>query len=149
MKIPVKKIKKIRDAHRAGRNVLKAKGLPCESSRVAVEVERHQWAWRPSKVRFLLVAESHVFTDDDDLRVRIRREVLPRRLRHRPDTFVRLVYCLGYGENNLLNKRPESNPGTRQYWNIFGRLAGTSPKPRGGGRLFKDRLKWKLETLTR
>jgi hypothetical protein len=75
-------------------------------------------AWRPKKVRVLLVAESHVREKKRDLQVSVLRpqgvsERLPRR-------FVRLIYCLGYGENSLCKpKPPKSNGGTPQFWKLF------------------------------
>jgi hypothetical protein len=38
-----------------------------------------------------------------------------------PQRFVRLVYCLGYGENNLLDSPifDPPNSGTPQFWKIF------------------------------
>ena len=38
-----------------------------------------------------------------------------------PTGFVRLVYCLGYGENDILDRRisEPSNTGTPQFWRIF------------------------------
>jgi hypothetical protein len=36
-----------------------------------------------------------------------------------PRGFVRLVYCLAYGENELLDEAIESNKGTPQFWKIF------------------------------
>lgn len=102
-----------------------------------------------SKVRFILLAESHVFTDEYDSQVRIIRSLLPPRWRKLPDTYVRLVYCLGYGENNLLTRNLGNvNSATRQYWDVFGRLAGTGCQPRGGARVYDSRLEWKFRTLT-
>jgi hypothetical protein len=36
-----------------------------------------------------------------------------------PPNFVRFVYCLGYGENDLLDKPITANSGTPQFWKIF------------------------------
>ncbi|MDQ6666242.1 MAG: hypothetical protein M3Z23_17830, partial [Acidobacteriota bacterium] len=37
-----------------------------------------------------------------------------------PRGFVRLVYCLGYGESHLLDEPIEArNSGTPQFWKIF------------------------------
>jgi len=147
MRIPILRIEK---THRKGANLLRAKGLSTESLRVTLAVERHRWAWRPKKVRFILLAESHVFTSDADVRLRIKSTLLPTRYRRQPDGFVRLVYCLGYGESNLVNGKPiRRNAGTWQFWDIFGRLAGTGRQPRGGSKVWKDRLEWKIKTLVR
>jgi hypothetical protein len=93
--------------------------LPC-----LIALDKWRQAWRPKKkVRILLVAESHVREEKGDLRVRVSQprgayEPLPRR-------FVRLIYCLGYGENSLctpkkyLKKYLKSNKGTPQFWKLF------------------------------
>lgn len=81
--------------------------------------EEHRACWRPERVRVVLLAESHVYTELSELE---RRVILPSFIRNDvPQRFVRLVYCLGYGENNLLD-RPIFDPrnsGTPQFWKIF------------------------------
>lgn len=81
--------------------------------------EDHRTYWRPNHVRVLLLAESHVFTTTSELE---RRVILPNMPGNDiPRRFVRLVYCLGYGENSLLD-HPIDNPrnsGTPQFWKIF------------------------------
>jgi hypothetical protein len=96
----------------------------------------------------LLIAESHVYTSADDLSIRIRTDLLPAEARHTPTEYVRLVYCLGYGETRLLNTKPgQSNAGTWQFWNIFGRVAGTGRHPTRNSTTEMNRLAWKLNTL--
>jgi len=41
-----------------------------------------------------------------------------------PTNFVRFVYCLGYGENDLLTEKINKNQGTWQFWKIFSRCIG-------------------------
>jgi hypothetical protein len=79
--------------------------------------EEHRAYWRPERVRVLLLAESHVRTSAAELE---RRVVLPSGFDvDVPRCFVRLVYCLGYGENNLLDRPILPNPGTPPFWKIF------------------------------
>jgi hypothetical protein len=81
-------------------------------------------------VKVLLLAESHVFTSAEDLQRRIVR--LPGAPSGIPSGFVRLVYCLGYGEDRILD-RPilaPPNQGTWQYWKIF--YTCVYGVPRGG-----------------
>lgn len=75
--------------------------------------------WRPTNVRVVLLAESHVFTGAPDLERRVVR--LPGAPSGIPTSFVRLVYCLGYGENDILDRRiaEPPNAGTPQFWRIF------------------------------
>lgn len=75
--------------------------------------------WRPNRVRLLLLAESHVHTGLEELSHQLRPQpYLPEDM---PRGFVRLVYCLGYGEDGLL-ERPfigSPNKGTLQFWKIL------------------------------
>jgi hypothetical protein len=67
----------------------------------------------------VLLAESHVYTRPEDLqRVLCPVTQLPLDL---PRGFVRLVYCLGYGEDALLDApiATSRNSGTPQFWKIF------------------------------
>jgi hypothetical protein len=67
-------------------------------------------------VRVILLAESHVYTTVSELG---RKVILP--VEGPPRDFVRLVYCLGYGENGLLDQPvlDPLNSGTPQFWKIF------------------------------
>jgi len=103
--------------HDAGAALLAARGFKVEAKEVAIEVERHRWFWRPSKVKVLLVAESHVFTSNEDLVIQTDNTKLQLVSRSSatppPGSFVRLVYCLGYGEPEILMNTPprHRNPG--------------------------------------
>ncbi len=92
-------------------------GERTEPLAVAKYVERHRWFWRPDAPRLILLAESHVHTTEAESKCLIRSEGLPANI---PTEFVRLVYCLGYGENGLLNGSATGrNTGTPQFWQIF------------------------------
>src|SRR6267142_3590652 len=97
---------------------------PCltpEPFRSCLAAEYHRQFWRPTEPRVVLLAESHVYTDIVDLRSSVARKILPLDIQHSPKQFVRLIYCLAYGENTLVQgtlKQP--NEGTRQYWRLFG-----------------------------
>ncbi len=117
-----------------------------ESVDVALAVERHRWAWQPAEASVVLIAESHVFTSPDDLALSVRQELIPPGVRNTPDEFVRLIYCLGYGEDELLSGVPKvRNAGTLGFWSYFGRLAGTGIYPRAS--TLATRLAWKAQTL--
>lgn len=126
-----------------------ALGAQPESPEYLASVAAWRDAWRPARVRILLVAESHVaeLPGDTDVRVYLPFDV-PETL---PQTYCRLVYCLGYGENWTCKPQPEKNPGTWQYWDIFGALvSGLSNKqPRKGGSSLVTRMNWKLDVLRR
>src|SRR5664279_1261332 len=69
--------------------------------------ECHRQFWKPEFLRLALVAESHVFTDADDLKATVRSEFLPPAIADLPTQFVRLIYCLGYGDNSILSYTPK------------------------------------------
>ena len=73
---------------------------------MALAAERHRWAWAPSRVRLVLIAESPFYTSPQGFTLHVRRELLPPDARHAPSEFVRLIYCLGYGKNSLLDGVP-------------------------------------------
>jgi len=94
-------------------------GSDAEPVEVLRRAEEHRWYWRPERVRVILLAESHVRTTPEELARTI--ALPPSAPADLPRGFVRLVYCLGYGEDDLLD-RPlgsQSNPGTWQFWRIF------------------------------
>jgi len=118
-----------------------------ESPEYLASVAAWRDAWRPARVRILLVAESHVAERPGDTDVRVHLSFgIPETL---PQTYCRLVYCLGYGEDWTCEPQPEKNPGTRQYWDIFGALTGgiSNKQPRKGGSSLVMRLNWKLDVL--
>lgn len=130
--------------------------FPAESFQAAAKVEEHRWHWRSERPRLILIAESHVYTSDADLGVTINQDgiapLLPPGQPLPPPEYVGLVYCLGYGEKKLLLNRHAglSNRGTWQFWDLFGRIAGTGKQPRSStGVSLISRLKWKIDTLNR
>ena len=78
--------------------------------------------------RVVLLAESHVFTSAAELERRIVR--LPAAPAGIPDGYVRLVYCLGYGENGILDRRIDKpgNDGTWQFWRLFASCLDGPPR---------------------
>ena len=94
-------------------------GNAMEPFSVIERVEQHRSYWRPDVIRVVLLAESHVYTLEDELQhVLCEPPDLPPDL---PRGFVRLVYCLGYGEDSCLNRRiaGSRNSGTPQFWKVF------------------------------
>src|SRR6266404_4858002 len=108
-------------------------GPTAEPLDVLERVEEHRQYWRPDKMRVLLLAESHVYTTAGELERSLGPELaVPPGL---PGGYVRLVYSLGYGENEFLDGAVSKNNGTPQFWSIFnscvtgvdGRLGSGSP----------------------
>ena len=95
-----------------------------ESSEYLARIGQWRDAWRPQRVRALLVAESHVAEHPGDRDVHV---VLPPGVAssaQMPGGFCRLVYCLGYGESAICDPPPVKNPGTWLFWDLFGAIAG-------------------------
>ena len=91
--------------------------LEFESFKIIKSVDEHRNFWKPNKIKVLLLAESHVFTTDSEHDSTMRYPYRFPELRECPTEYVRLVYCLGYGEKDIVNVRP--NNGTPQFWKIF------------------------------
>jgi hypothetical protein len=64
-----------------------------------------------------------------------------------PSPYVRLIYCLGYGETEICSSPPQSNGGTRQFWNIFGQIAFGQSPPTKSATSLQQRLRWKVGVL--
>jgi hypothetical protein len=98
-------------AYGRARNILGRERAECLD--VAVEVERLRLACCPEHVRVVVLAESHVWTSSDELRSRV---LQPNGIE---TGFARFVYCLGYGEPQLVEPAVEPNLGTPQFWRLF------------------------------
>jgi hypothetical protein len=96
-----------------------------ETDTYLAAVEEWRNVWRPPRVKVLLVAESHVRQADRDSGTRLRLPVDLPTQRILPTSYVRLIYCLGYGEPGICVPQPESNSGT-DFWEFFKRLALTA-----------------------
>jgi hypothetical protein len=96
---------------------LRALGAASESFEIVRTVHDYRLYFKPEKVKIVLLAESHVYTSHDDFQSELSSDYL--NLPGYPKKYVRFVYCLGYGENELLNKPIPKNSGTPQFWKIF------------------------------
>jgi hypothetical protein len=128
-----------RHAYRRIRKTLKASNLDPEPFRACLAAELHRQYWKPAQPRLILLAESHVYTDENDLEFTVNHPSLAHSV---PSQFVRLIYCLGYGGQLHEGTPAFRNTGTPQYWELFGFCAGTA------GHSQQD-FQWKLDTLQR
>jgi hypothetical protein len=106
---------------------MKSAGIVPEPLETALIVEEYRWFWKPEAVNFVLVAESHVHASSEEIQVKIRPERLPSSYpKNGPLNFVKIVYCLGYGDDSVLDfpGKIDNNPGTKQYLNLFRELIG-------------------------
>jgi hypothetical protein len=104
-----------------------------EPPAAALAAEAWREAFRPPRLRLLLLAESHMATSAAELAC----PLLPP-----PDLgwatpagpdrpgFVRHIYCPAYGEPALVPTLPAGNAGTPQYWRLFAALDGTAAPTR-------------------
>jgi hypothetical protein len=112
-------------------------GPLAEPFSVVENIERHRNYWRPSKVRILLLAESHVYTSpSESISMRYRNFIEPT---HTPESFVRFVYCLGYGEPDFVGSRIGCNYGTPQYWKVFASCLEDPADPQTFAAILKTR----------
>ena len=119
-------------------------------------VDHHRKYWRPKRVHTILLAESHVFTDRNECAPMKPRAPIHLQGAATEDTsqFVRLIYCLGYGENEYAGfERKKKNPGTWQFWKIFSSCVAQPSEEsfarilKGGNRSYENRLTRKIELL--
>jgi hypothetical protein len=106
-----------------------------DSYTVVKTVIKHRNFWKPEKVKTMLLAESHVYTTDDEVAVKLRYPE-DEEFRDLPDEFVKLVYCLGYGES-ILAPAVIDNHDTWQYWKLFAACGSDNPCPSYGNILKK------------
>ena len=80
-------------------------------------VEKYRQYFKPVRVKVLLLAESHVFTSDEDIKIRIHKIS---GLKDYPTKYAKFVYCLAYGERSLTKdiNHPKRD-GTPQFWKIL------------------------------
>jgi hypothetical protein len=143
MLIPKKYERGLIEAHKQGSSIIQEAHRTPEPLETALVAEEHRWFWKPKDVKFIVVAESHVYTSAKENKVKIDR-LLPKGFpQNAPLRFVKLVYCLGYGEPDILDARGmiDNNRGTPAYWKLFGDWIGFYPDRRG--------IEWKLEVLNR
>jgi len=124
-------------------------GVAIDSLEVVEQVEEYRQFWKPKKINVVLLAESHVYTDMQEYEISCK-EIIPNYLSH----FVRFVYCLGYGENDLLKRKIENNKGTPQFWKIFSSCVANNLIDLGFDTVlktrtpdFQQRLRNKLDVL--
>ncbi len=132
---------------------------------------RYYEYFRPDKVRVILLAESHAYTDEALSKHGpiIGSDKLSTDDYSGPRDFVSLVYCLAYGESSILAHRDDDGDddsiskaaallGTTQFWKLFEACAGFAPNEDGsyGSKVLvkhvKDhntRVRNKLEILLR
>ena len=95
-----------------------------ESMQVVECVHKYREYWKPRKIKVVLLAESHAYTSESNFKYKISKKYYENlALAQYPENYVRFVYCIGYGENQILDNKKTNNdlknPGTPQYWKLF------------------------------
>jgi len=118
---------------------------PIDSLEVVKQVEEYRQFWKPKETKIVLLAESHVYTDKQDYEIKFKRfvnEIIP----NYPQHFVRFVYCLGYGENEILERKIK-NIGTPQYWKIFNSCVAENEHDLGFHKILKTQTPFLFQRL--
>ena len=89
-----------------------------ESYPVVKLVNDYRLYWKPQRVKTILFAESHVFTNE--LETTIKHTL---NLPGYPNSYVRFVYNLAYGQSDILSEPVPNNSGTPQFWKLFNEIA--------------------------
>lgn len=126
-----------------------------ESLGVLETSEKLRFFWKPKKVKLMLLAESHVYTTEEENNVIQNVEQFKDIFDYEnyPKEFVKLIYCLGYGENEILETPLDKNSGTPQFWKIFYNTLNEiqnsdfSPILMGTTKNYKERISNKIKLL--
>lgn len=119
-------------------------GQGLEPPEVAIAVEAWRQAWRPERLRLLLLAESHMAGTAAELAA----PLLPAPGWPMRAGFVRHLYCPAYGEPSLA-PGVARNAGTPQYWGLLAGAEGSTAPTRAAYPAAEARLAAKLALLER
>lgn len=117
--------------------------MQIDSLEVVKQVILYRQFWEPKETNVILLAESHVYTDEKDYEIECDRSIVHKIILDYPLRFVRFVYCLGYGENKLLTRigTGRKNTGTPQYWKIFSSCVAENEKDLGFHKILKTKTR--------
>ena len=101
--------------------IKKGISFPVEDFLSVKLVHDYRMYFKPDTVKTLVLAESHVYTTMSDRNIH---HNLSNLLYGYPNGFVRFVYCLAYGHNEVLSASIKNNSGTPQFWKLFNNLSG-------------------------
>lgn len=92
-------------------------GDQIESFQAIELVEQYRQYFKPTNVKVVLLAESHVFTTQEDMDIQIPNIA---GLDNYPNKYAKFVYCVGYGERLVTNNANHpKRDGTPQFWKIL------------------------------
>lgn len=118
-----------------------------ESVEIALAAASHRWYWRPDKLKTILFADARDITSSEELACQCKVSWLKIDGESPPNSFVRLPYCLAYGEPDLVpGIAKQDNKCPLHLWDLFGDLTERGDCPYEAKLV--DRLAWKVKTLT-
>lgn len=71
MNLPRKHKQNLIEAHEKCAEIIRGYGTIPEPLETAIVAEEHRWFWKPKDVKFILVGESHVYTNKDEIKVKV------------------------------------------------------------------------------
>jgi hypothetical protein len=111
-----------------------------ENFNVVNQVHEYRMDWKPKNVITILLAESHVFTNQNAYN-----KTFLDPTSQKKSHFVNFVYCLAYGENVLVDSEYGKTP---QFWKLFNEIDGNKFKVLiGSNSNYEDRIKNKINLL--
>lgn len=147
--LPQEMVTRIGRAYTAGQQWLVAQGeSDPESVEVALAAENHRWFWKPKTVRTIILANLRQPTTQAELGNRVKVAWVNHH-GHRPaDSFVRELYCLGYGEPELVpSLSVENNEADLALWHVLRELTEFDDLIHRS--TLVQRLEWKIRLLRR
>lgn len=115
--------------------------LTFERYSVVKFVNDYRLYWKPQRVKTILFAESHVFTNE--LETAFKHTI---NLPNYPTSYVRFVYNLAYGQSTTLTESVQNNGGTPQFWKLFNEISGNKFRIVNNQNP-KDKLEQKIQLL--
>ena len=120
-------------------------GLRFDAEATLDRVDAWRDAWRPARVRALIVADSHEAGLPGDERVQV---AVPG-VGDLPTSYARVVHCPGYGESDLCKPMPRANRGALPRWDLLGQVALGDGSTLPPSLDLHARIAWKLDVLRR
>ncbi|MDI9635644.1 hypothetical protein QPK87_13740 [Kamptonema cortianum] len=145
--LPQEMVTRVARAYAAGQIWLQSQGIQDEESvDVALAAASLRWFWKPREVNTLLLTNLRDFTETAELNFRVKSNWLTIDGDSPPDAFIRMPYCIGYGEPELVpGLSPDKNRAPHSTWQTLADLTQREHLIVDAPLL--DRLEWKVRTL--
>ena len=147
--LPQEMVTRIGRAYASGQKWLVRQGeKDPESVEVALAVESHRWFWKPKNVRTIILTNIRELTTQTELAHRVKVNWVNHNDRSPANSFVRDLYCMGFGEPELVPTLPEEvSQADMSLWHVLAELSEFEDLPPKANLL--QRLEWKVRLLRR